>query len=153
MNSEIVSEAEKATLHAAASKALNSAYAPFSGMRVGAAVLADSGRTYIGCNVENSSFGLTICAERSAVFAAVLAEGGDRLRIRAVAVATDGATGAAPCGACRQVINEFGPDAILLYRAGVETREAALNDLLPEAFRLDSRNVKPSTSAGGAVTS
>src|SRR5206468_2912133 len=78
------------------------AYAPYSNFRVGAAVLTDTGRVYSGCNVENASYGLTICAERTAIFSAVAGEGGNDLRIRAVAVLNDDGTPCSPCGACRQ---------------------------------------------------
>ena len=106
------------------------AYAPYSGFRVGAAVLA-GGRIFSGCNVENASYGLTICAERAAVFAAVTA--GER-RIEAVAVVTDDAQTIAPCGACRQVLNEFGPGMTVIMAAGGDTVVRPLSELLPLAF-------------------
>ena len=84
------------------------AYCPYSRFRVGAAVLTDDGRISWGGNVENASYGLTICAERNAVFQAVA---GAKLPVLAVVVYTPTTTPTAPCGACRQVINEFGPDA------------------------------------------
>ena len=89
------------------------AYCPYSHFRVGAAVLTDRGEIFAGCNVENASYGLTICAERNAVFQAV-AQADGPLVIRAVVVYTPTAEPTAPCGACRQVINEFGPDAEVL---------------------------------------
>ena len=124
-----------ALLEAARTAALAS-HSPYSRFRVGAAVRA-GGQVFTGCNVENASFGLTICAERNAVFAAVAA--GHR-RIEAIALACiDAAADAAPtslmpCGACRQVFSEFaGPDLpIEIDRAGRFT----LADLLPQAFRL-----------------
>ena len=96
-------------LVAAARAAAARAYCPYSHFQVGAAVLTGSGEIFAGCNVENASYGLTICAERNAVFQAV-ARGRGPLSICAVVVFTPTATPTAPCGACRQVINEFGPD-------------------------------------------
>ncbi len=123
-------------LLAAARKAAVAAYAPYSNFRVGAAVLAD-GRVFTGCNVENASYGLTMCAERNAIFAAVAT--GAR-RIEAIALAcVDAAAGAAPgslmpCGACRQVMAEFADGALPVTIAGAGT--VALDTLLPNAFRL-----------------
>lgn len=117
-------------LLAAARAARDRAYAPYSRFPVGAAVLA-GGSVFSGCNVENASFGLTICAERVAVFAAVAA--GHR-RVEAVAVAGDPAGATAPCGACRQVLHEFGPDmTVILNRAG-QPVTLPLSSLLPLAF-------------------
>ena len=110
------------------------AYAPFSGFRVGSALLGDDGRVYTGVNVENSSFGLTICAERSAAVSAVSA---GAMQIEAVAVASPG--GAAPCGACRQFLYEFGPKMrVVLVDADdpSTSRETVLEMLLPDGFRL-----------------
>ncbi|MBL9079914.1 MAG: cytidine deaminase [Planctomycetes bacterium] len=109
------------------------AYAPASHFHVGAAVLAADGRVFTGCNVENASYGLTICAERAAVCAAVAA--GVR-ELRAVAVATGLDEPATPCGACRQVLAEFGPDMpIVLVGRGGQRRETTLPVLLPQPFR------------------
>ena len=120
-------------LLAAARRAALTAYAPYSRFRVGAAVSA-AGTTFPGCNVENASYGLTICAERTAIFAAVAA--GHR-RIDCVAVACiDGGESAAlmPCGACLQVMHEFGGATLTVAvdRAGV----FALSELLPRGFAL-----------------
>ena len=108
------------------------AYAPASGFRVGAAVRARDGRGFAGCNVENASYGLTICAERAAVFAAIAA--GARA-LDAVIVVTDADPPARPCGACRQVLAEFGPDmaVVMVGRGGVRER-TALGALLPQPF-------------------
>ncbi len=95
------------TLLALAKKAKENAYAPYSGFRVGAALLTIDGKIFSGCNVENASYGLAICAERSAVFSAVAA--GYR-KFSAIAVSSDGETYTFPCGACRQVLIEFNPD-------------------------------------------
>jgi cytidine deaminase len=110
------------------------AYAPYSRFQVGAAVLAESAEIFTGCNVENASYGLTICAERAAVCAAVSA---GHKKIVAIAVATSG--GHAPCGACRQVLSEFGPAMdILLVDADdpSQVRTTSLDKLLPEQFSL-----------------
>ncbi|MEQ8848720.1 cytidine deaminase [Botrimarina sp.] len=117
----------------AASAARANAYAPFSEYKVGAAVRDDRGRVTAGANVENSSYGLTICAERVAIGAAVAA---GAKRIVAAAVVTDGA--AAPCGACRQFLFELGPDCrVLLVGADGAVRSArTIGELLPDGFRL-----------------
>jgi len=109
------------------------AYAPYSNFRVGAALLGVSGRVYTGCNVENISYGLTICAERVALFKAV--SEGER-EFRAIAVVTDNA--ASPCGACRQVLSEFSRDMeVIIAQDGCEGYEIlSLSDLLPR--HLDS---------------
>ena len=105
------------------------------------AVLTDRGEIFAGCNVENASYGLTICAERNAVFQAV-ARSKAPLVIRAVVVFTPTAQPTAPCGACRQVINEFGPDAdILSVCDGEAVIEIRLYELLPQAF--GPANLKP----------
>jgi cytidine deaminase len=113
----------------------NLAYAKYSNFRVGAALLSADGRIFAGCNVENSSYGLTICAERAAVCATVAA---GQQRFMLLAVATAG--GAAPCGACRQVLAEFAPDLpILLIDVNKPGRpvEIKLGDIFPAAFLLD----------------
>jgi cytidine deaminase len=115
--------------------AFKNAHAPYSNFKVGATVLTDRGTLYHGCNVENASYGLTICAERNAIFAAVAAEGSG-MRIKAVAVATERDGPCAPCGACRQVIFEFGPEALILFRGQSGTEQMAITKLLPEGFRL-----------------
>ena len=110
--------------------ARENAYAPYSNYQVGAALLGRSGRVYTGGNVENASYSLTICAERSAVVKAI-SEG--ESRFTAIAVATE--NGGAPCGACRQVLREFGKKTIVLI-ADVEGnyRETRVGDLLPDSF-------------------
>ena len=110
------------------------AHAPYSKFHVGAAVLTASGEVFAGCNVENASYGLTICAERVAAGAAVAA---GHKQIVAVAVATVG--GHSPCGACRQVLSEFGPAMeVLLIDAenSASQRTTTLDKLLPEQFNL-----------------
>jgi cytidine deaminase len=122
----------------AARRAAARAYCPYSRFPVGAAVLNDRGEIFTGCNVENASYGLTICAERNAVFQAV-AQGPGRLVIQAVVVYTPTPQPTAPCGACRQVINEFGPDAeVLSICDGPAVIRSRLGILLPEAFGPDN---------------
>jgi cytidine deaminase len=109
------------------------AYAPYSNFSVGAALLADDGRVFTGCNVENASYGLTNCAERVAVGKAV-SEGARRFRALAVVGPQDD-VGCHPCGACRQVLHEFGPDLLVLTAEGAGgVRTASLHELLPGAF-------------------
>jgi cytidine deaminase len=106
------------------------AYAPYSNYAVGAALLADSGRVYVGCNVENAVYPLVMCAERVAVFKAVCA--GER-RFEAIAVVTR--NGGAPCGSCRQVLREFGEDTLVLVAdADGNFRETTVAELLPDSF-------------------
>jgi cytidine deaminase len=123
-------------LLAAARAVRQRAHAPYSRFAVGAAVLDERGRIHVGCNVENASYGLTICAERNAVAAAVAA--GAR-RIRAVAVVTP--TVASPCGACRQVLAELGSpetEVVLAGPRGAARPPLSLGALLPLAFSLRS---------------
>jgi cytidine deaminase len=121
-------------LKAAARQAAGRAYAPYSQFQVGAAVLTASGRIYAGCNVENASYGLTNCAERTAIFNAVAA-GERKLRLQCVVVYTPTKIATAPCGACRQVINEFGPKArVLSFCDSDETMDVSIETLLPDAF-------------------
>ena len=110
------------------------AYAPYSSFRVGAAIRADNGQIFTGCNVENASYGATICAERSAILAMVAA---GQQRIRAVAVFTDADTLAMPCGLCRQVISEFQREAQVIVANPRERRTLRFDALFPEPFVLD----------------
>jgi cytidine deaminase len=124
-------------LLAAAREAQASAYAPYSNFPVGAAALLSDGTIYRGCNVENASFGLTVCAERVAVFNAV-ADG--RMDIAAIGVVTSAARLARPCGACRQVIAEFSqadnPIMLVTACASGETIIETITQLLPDTFTL-----------------
>ena len=86
--------------------------------------------------MENASYGLTICAERTGIFSAVAQEGGDKMRIRAIAVVNDQGTPCSPCGACRQVILEFGPNAVILFAGDDGIKEVLATDLLPDSFGL-----------------
>ena len=124
-------------LEAAQAVAAN-AYAPFSNFHVGAAILTQSGEIFAGCNVENSSYGITNCAERTAIFSAVAAGAVSAERdLIAIAVVNREGAVCSPCGACRQVIFEFGPDATVIYRAhSGKIAQTKAKDLLPEGFRL-----------------
>jgi len=128
--------AQRRRLWAAALAARQKAYAPYSGIRVGAALLTDRGRIFAGGNLENASYGLTLCAERVALAAAAAALGGENLRLVAVAVASDQPGPFPPCGACRQLLAEFGPEALILYSGPAGVEESTLADLLPKSFRL-----------------
>ena len=114
-----------------AAQARTSAYAPYSKFQVGAALLADNGDTFSGCNVENASYGLTTCAERAAVFKAI-SEG--VRSFSAIAISLPG--GGSPCGACRQVLHEFNAsmNVYLADESGVIIRETTLEALFPEPF-------------------
>jgi cytidine deaminase len=136
-------------LMAEAEKARRSSYSPYSKFAVGAALLTRSGRVFLGCNVENSSFGLACCAERTAVFKAV--SEGDSEFI-AVAVTAGKGHGAAPCGACRQVLHEFSPHMFVYFRdgkGGIVSRN--LTELLLDGFTLrPKRGASPGRSASPA---
>ncbi|MCF7919054.1 MAG: cytidine deaminase [Candidatus Cloacimonetes bacterium] len=123
----------KDKLLAAARESAANAYAPYSGFKVGAALLSSSGNIYGGCNVENASYGLTVCAERIAAFKAVSA--GER-EFPEMCIYTDTDTPFYPCGACRQVLSEFNPEMKLtvVWKNGKE--ELNLNLLLPKQFKL-----------------
>jgi cytidine deaminase len=123
------------SLREAALRALDNAYAPYSNFRVGAALRTRSGEVVIGCNIENSAYGLAICAETLAVASAV-SQG--LTEFDEIAIATEDSEPTPPCGACRQVLNEFAPD-ITISSYTREGREATwtLRELLPHAFVLN----------------
>lgn len=114
---------------------MKQAYAPYSRFKVGAALLTASGEIFSGCNVENASYGLSNCAERTAIFTAV-AELGPKMIIEAIAVVNNQRLPCSPCGACRQVIFEFGPKAMVLFQGLDSWKSRAIAELLPEGFRL-----------------
>lgn len=122
-----------------ARKARQNAYAPYSHFAVGAALLAESGRVYTGCNIENASYGLTCCAERNAIFAAV---GAGERRFKMLAVAADSPEPVAPCGACRQVIAEFGIPLVVMGNLKEATKTMTAEELLPYGFGQESMNNK-----------
>jgi cytidine deaminase len=125
----------KALLRAAAT-ALKQAHAPYSRYRVGAALLASNGKVFTGCNVENASYGLTNCAERTAVFSAVAA---GQKRFKAIAVVAASARVPFPCGACRQVLTEFCGPKTPVYIASTKNlakyEATTLGELLPKSFK------------------
>lgn len=119
-----------------ARRAAQNAYAPYSGFRVGAALQLANGEIVTGTNVENVSYGLTLCAERTAMVAAV-ARFGPRTRVTAVAVTNLNGAASPPCGACRQVLAEFmGPDAPVVFQTTTGTRVMPFGELLPLAFEM-----------------
>ncbi|MEG1823673.1 MAG: cytidine deaminase [Cloacibacillus sp.] len=127
-------EAEIKKLAAAAERARAAAYAPYSGFSVGAALLFEGGETVSGCNVENASYGLSLCAERNAMAAAVA-----RGHRRPIAAAIAGPNDAfcPPCGACRQFLSEFNPDMKIILKGPKGPEIYSLKELLPLSFSLD----------------
>jgi cytidine deaminase len=135
MRQETLPAEVQAKLLRSAEKVMKNAHAPYSKFRVGAAVLLSNGKIFSGCNVENASYGMTNCAERTAIFSAV-AQLGPKIEIRAVSVVNDQGVPCSPCGACRQVIYEFGPDATIFFQGAEGAKQAHITELLPEGFRL-----------------
>jgi cytidine deaminase len=135
MRKKRVSANLRKKLEQAAAKVMKNAHAPYSKFHVGAAILLTNGKIFSGCNVENASYGMTNCAERTAIFSAV-AQLGPKIEIQAVAVANDHGVACSPCGACRQVIYEFGPDATIFFQGATGPKQAHITQLLPEGFRL-----------------
>ena len=128
----MLTPAQLQKLKAAAKTAAGRAYAPYSKFQVGAAVLTSSGKIFAGCNVENASYGLCNCAERTAIFTAVAAK---ERKLECVVVYTPTQEATAPCGACRQVIYEFGPQArVLSFCASGDRLDTTITALLPAAF-------------------
>ena len=135
-----ISPRQQAELLAAAQQAAQQAYAPYSGFRVGAALLLEGGDIVTAANVENASYGLSICAERSAVVRAI-AQHGPKLRIQAVAVTNLNNAPSSPCGACRQVLSEFmPPNGLVLFPSDgtpeMRMQTLTLAELFPLGFNL-----------------
>lgn len=135
----VPTDTERATLLSAAHTARTRAYAPYSHFRVGAALLTSAGAIVGGCNVENISYGLTNCAERTAIFAAhaagQLGVPHEGPRIVAIAIVAESAAPPTPCGACRQVLAEFGPGCtIICANLRGDTLTTSLGELLPHTF-------------------
>jgi cytidine deaminase len=123
----------------AARRAAENSYSPYSNFRVGSALLLQNGAVVTGTNVENVSYGLTLCAERSALVRAV-AEFGPAIRIKAVAVANLNDAASPPCGACRQMLAEFtDPDARVIFPSADGVRTASFSELLPAAFEMNRK--------------
>jgi cytidine deaminase len=139
-----VSARQRQRLLRLARTAMKHAYAPYSRFRVGAAVLLSDGRAFSGCNVENASYGLTICAERNAIFCAV-ANSSNKPEIVAAAVVNHRGIPCSPCGACRQVLAEFGPRAVVWYQGESGMTQRTLRELLVDGFTL--RPNKPDATA------
>lgn len=135
MSKTYIPPAMQKRLRTAATRVMKNAHAPYSKFRVGSAILLSDGKIFSGCNVENASYGMTNCAERTAIFTAV-AELGPKIEIRAVAVTNDHGVACSPCGACRQVIYEFGPKAMIFFQGADGPKQAHITELLPEGFRL-----------------
>jgi cytidine deaminase len=133
-NTPLSAEVRRKLLQSARQR-MKHAYAPYSKFRVGAAILLSNGKIFSGCNVENASYGMTNCAERTAIFSAV-AKLGPKVEIRAVTVVNEHGVPCSPCGACRQVIYEFGPDATIFFQGANGPKQAHITELLPEGFRL-----------------
>jgi cytidine deaminase len=132
--SDLLSVEEQTKLIAIAKDMLAKAYAPYSQFRVGAAILTEQGNIFTGCNVENVSYGLSICAERNAIAAAVANEGGYQVKLKAIAVVNARGVPCSPCGACRQVILEFGKDAVVIFQGENSYQIATATQLIPEGF-------------------
>jgi cytidine deaminase len=133
-----------AVLLNAARNARSLAYAPYSGFQVGAAVLARDGRVFTGCNVENASYGLCNCAERTALYSAIAA-GARPSDLTHIAIVADCPDPVSPCGACRQVMLELGGPQLIVIQANLrgDVAQTTAGELLPGAFRLERDSASP----------
>ena len=132
-DSELIALEKREQLIEAAKKILTNAYAPYSQFQVGAAVLTQQGNIFTGCNVENVAYGLSICAERNAIAQAVAKEGAT-MKIVAIAIANSRQVPCSPCGACRQVIQELGHKAVVIFQDEAGWQSLTIEQLLPEGF-------------------
>lgn len=136
MDKNTLTVSEKQQLIKTATKALKSAYAPYSQFQVGAAVLTTKGKIFAGCNIENASYGLSMCAERNAIANAIIGQGKDTMEIKAIAVVNSQQVPCSPCGACRQVIWEFGREAEVIFVGNSGWHNLTIRELLPVGFFL-----------------
>ncbi|MDJ0681225.1 MAG: cytidine deaminase [Xenococcaceae cyanobacterium MO_167.B52] len=134
MNQSPLTEAEKKQLITKAEAAWKNAYAPYSKFQVGAALLTDQGKIFTGCNVENASYGLSMCAERNVIANAIAKLGAKNLKIRAIAIANNRKVPCSPCGACRQVISEFGTNINIIFVSPQGYQHLTIAELLPQEF-------------------
>jgi cytidine deaminase len=132
-NRKLITQEQIDLLVETAKKVLVNAYAPYSQFQVGAAVLTQQGNIFTGCNVENVAYGLSICAERNAIANAVATEG-NAIEIVAIAIANSRQVPCSPCGACRQVIQEFGQQAIVVFQGEAGWQSLTIEQLLPQGF-------------------
>ncbi len=132
---KIITEEQKIQLLEKSQQAYQKAYAPYSQSQVGAALSTQQGNIFTGCNVENISYGLTICAERNAIANAVATVGGTKMKIKAIAITNNRQVPCSPCGACRQVIAEFAQEnTIVIFRGETDWEIATITELLPVGF-------------------
>lgn len=136
MSTNILTQSEQQQLVKIATQAMASAYAPYSQFRVGAALITASGDIVAGCNVENASYGLSMCAERNAIANAIIGIEQDTMEIRAIAVVNSKNVPCSPCGACRQVIWEFGQNAQVIFLGSHGWQTLTIKELLPFGFYL-----------------
>jgi len=132
----MLKESESKELIQAATRALAKAYAPYSQFKVGAAILTTQGKIVLGCNVENASYGLSVCAERNAIANALICREEDKMEIRAIAIVNSQNIPCSPCGACRQVIWEFGQQAQIIFQGSQGWQQSDIKEMLPAGFSL-----------------
>jgi cytidine deaminase len=130
----MISQDLKKQLILLAKEAQEKAYVPYSKFAVGAALITEEGDIFTGCNIENISYGLSICGERTAIFK-MISEKGPRTKIKAIVNTTKADIVCSPCGACRQVIQEFStPDTVVIYKDEEDYVTLSINQILPRAF-------------------